>query len=80
MLLPHYRAEVLVIGKSKIVVGWHRRGFRWYWRWRCRPRGGQPKISGQIRRLAKHFAQQCFRNTILLRAFPRERTAFAGLE
>jgi len=37
-------ADVLVIVKSKTVVGWHRAGFRWYWRWRSRPPGCQPKI------------------------------------
>jgi hypothetical protein len=51
-------AEVLVIVKSKTVVGWHRAGFRWYWRWRCRPRGGRPMISEEMRRLIRQMAQQ----------------------
>jgi putative transposase len=29
------------------VVGWHRAGFRLYWRWRSRPRGGRPKVSAR---------------------------------
>jgi len=33
-------ADVLVIVKPETVVGWHRTGFRLYWRWRSRPRGG----------------------------------------
>ena len=51
-------AEVLVIVKPKTVVGWHRAGFRWYWRWRCLPRGGRPKISEEIRRLIRQMAQE----------------------
>ena len=59
-LLRHWPrwAEVLVIVKSKTVVGWHRAGFRWYWRWRCLPRGGRPKISEEIRRLIRQMAQE----------------------
>src|SRR6478752_2708719 len=34
--------EVLVIVKPDTVIGWHRAGFRLYWRWRSR-RGGRPK-------------------------------------
>ena len=36
--------EVLVIVKPDTVIGWHRAGFRLYWRWRSRPRGGQRPI------------------------------------
>src|SRR5437899_3870722 len=52
--LHHYWSrwsEVLVIVKPDTVVGWHRAGFRLYWRWRSRPRGGRPKISSEIRDL-----------------------------
>ena len=51
-------AEVLVIVKSKTVVGWHRAGFRLYWRWRSRPRGGRPKITAEIRRLIRRMAEE----------------------
>jgi len=50
-------AEVLLIVKLETVVGWHRTGFRLYWRWRWWPRGGRPRISPERRdwigRLAK---------------------------
>jgi hypothetical protein len=36
--------DVLVIVKPDTVIGWHRAGFRIYWRWRSRSRGGRPKI------------------------------------
>jgi hypothetical protein len=50
--------EVLVIVKPDTVIGWHRASFRLYWRWRSRPRGGRPKISGEIRALIQRLAQE----------------------
>jgi putative transposase len=51
-------AEVLVIVKPETVVGWHRAGFRLYWRWRSRPRGGRPKITEEIRVLIRRMAEE----------------------
>ncbi len=51
-------ADVLVIVKPDTVVGWHRAGFRLYWRWRSRPRGGRPKITDEIRGLIQRLAQE----------------------
>jgi len=49
-------SDVLVIVKPETVVGWHRAGFRLYWRWRSRPRGGRPKVSVEIRTLIRRMA------------------------
>jgi len=51
-------ADVLIIVKSETVVGWHRAGFRLYWRWRSRPCGGRPKIIGEIRVLTRRLAEE----------------------
>jgi transposase InsO family protein len=51
-------AEVLVIVKPSTVVGWHRTGFRLYWRWRSRARGGRPKITEEIRGLVRQLANE----------------------
>ena len=51
-------ADVLVIVKPETVVGWHRAGFRLYWRWRSRPRGGRPKITEEIRVLIRRMAEE----------------------
>jgi hypothetical protein len=51
-------ADVLEIVKSENVVGWHRAGLRLYWRWRSWPRGGRPKITGEIRVLIQHLAEE----------------------
>ena len=50
--------DVLVLVKPETVVGWHRAGFRLYWRWRSRPRGGGPKITEEIRVLIRRLAQE----------------------
>ena len=51
-------SDVLVIVKPETVIGWHRAGFRLYWRWRSRPRGGRPKITGEIRDLIRRMAEE----------------------
>jgi hypothetical protein len=38
--------RVLAIVRPETVVRWHRAGFRCYWRWKSRSRGGRPQISG----------------------------------
>ena len=50
--------DVLVIVKPETVVGWHRAGFRLYWRWRSRTRGGRPKITDEIRALIHRMAEE----------------------
>ncbi len=31
--------DAVVIVQPETVIGWHRRGFRLFWRWKSRPRG-----------------------------------------
>ena len=50
--------EVLVLVKPDTVIGWHLSGFRLYWRWRSRPRGGRPQITEEIRLLIRRLAQE----------------------
>src|ERR1700737_3575293 len=35
--------DALKIVRPETVIRWHRAGFRAYWRWKSRPRGGRPK-------------------------------------
>jgi putative transposase len=51
-------ADVLLIVKPETVVGWHRAGFRFYWRWRSRPQGGRPRISQEVRELIGRLAKE----------------------
>jgi len=50
--------EVLLIVKPETVVGWHRAGFRLYWRWRSRARGGRPRINQELQDLIARLAQE----------------------
>jgi transposase InsO family protein len=49
-LMPNV-LDALKIVKPETVVRWHRAGFRVYWRWKSRTRGGRPRASTEIRRL-----------------------------
>src|SRR5258708_36294027 len=40
--------NALTIVQPATVIRWHRTGFRLYWRWKSRTRGGRPKIPGEI--------------------------------
>jgi putative transposase len=50
--------DVLVIVRPETVIGWHRAGYRLYWRWRSRPRSGRPKITAEIRLLIRRLAEE----------------------
>src|SRR5207244_8131952 len=40
--------DALKILKPQTVIRWHRAGFRTYWRWKSRTRGGRPKRPADI--------------------------------
>ena len=42
---------VLQIIRPETLIRWHRAGFRSYWRWRSRNRGGRPQIDAELRAL-----------------------------
>jgi hypothetical protein len=46
----------LTVADRLLFVRWHRTGFRLYWRWKSRSRGGRPKIPGEIRRLIREMS------------------------
>jgi hypothetical protein len=50
--------DALVIVKPETVVGWHRAGFRLYWRWKSQPRVGRQRIAEEIRVLIRRLAQE----------------------
>jgi hypothetical protein len=49
-LRPSVLNAVLIV-QPETVVRWHREGFRLYWRWKSRARGGRPRIPSELRRL-----------------------------
>jgi hypothetical protein len=48
--------NALVIVKPETVIGWHRAGFRLFWRWKSRSRGGRPKVPRDIRLLIRNMS------------------------
>ena len=48
--------EVLTIIRPETLVRWHRAGFRCYWRWKSRPRGGRPQIDADLRALIRRMS------------------------
>ena len=52
-------AEVLLIVKPETVVGWHRTGFRLFWRWRSRGRApGRATVTAEIQELIRRIARE----------------------
>ncbi len=38
------------------LVRWHRQGFKIYWRWKSRSRGGRPKVTAELRTLIRQMS------------------------
>jgi transposase InsO family protein len=45
--------KVLTIIRPETLVRWHRAGFRCYWCWKSRRRGGRPQIDAELRALIR---------------------------
>src|ERR1700730_17415963 len=45
--------KVLTISWPETLVRWHKAGFRCYWRWKSRRRGGRPQIDTELRALIR---------------------------
>ena len=48
--------NVLMIIRPETLVRWHRAGFRCYWRWKSRSRGGRPQIETDVRALIQRMS------------------------
>src|SRR5215813_9213282 len=48
--------NALVIVRPETVIGWHRAGFRLFWRWKSLSRGGRPKVQLEIRQLIRNMS------------------------
>ena len=59
VLLSRRRAgwsDALTVVRPATLIKWHRAGFRRYWTWRSRPKGGRPAIDPQVRALIRRMA------------------------
>jgi hypothetical protein len=50
--------KVLTIIRAETLVRWHRAGFRCYWRWKSRRRGGRPQIETELRALIRLMSME----------------------
>jgi hypothetical protein len=57
-LIQLYRwfPSILQVLAPETLVRWHRAGFRCYWRWKSRPRGGRPQIETELRVLIRRMS------------------------
>ena len=54
-LFPSVLNAVTIV-QPETVIRWHRTGFRLYWRWKSRSRGGRPRVPLEIRRLIREMS------------------------
>jgi len=50
--------SALIIVKPDTVIRWHRRGFRFYWRWKSQPKGRRPRVDAEIRTLIRRMCEE----------------------
>ncbi|MGA2445818.1 MAG: helix-turn-helix domain-containing protein [Opitutaceae bacterium] len=49
--------KAVVIIQPQTVIGWHRAGFRRYWRWKSRRRDGRPSLDPELIQLIRRMWQ-----------------------
>jgi hypothetical protein len=52
---PSVLAAITIV-QPETIIRWHRTGFRLYWRWKSRSRGGRPKVPMEIQRLIREMS------------------------
>jgi len=50
--------QVVTVVQPETLVRWHRAGFRLYWRWKSRSRGGRPQIETDLRALIRQMSME----------------------
>jgi hypothetical protein len=48
--------NVVAVIRPETLARWHRAGFRLYWRWKSRARGGRPRIEAELRILIRQMS------------------------
>ena len=51
---PNWRSA-LILFQPETVIGWQRAGFRMFWRWKSRPRGGRPRKDAALVELIRRM-------------------------
>ena len=53
-LCPDWRRS-LVLFQPQTLINWHRLGFRLFWRWKSRGRGGRPSVDRELITLVRRM-------------------------
>src|SRR5450755_2205320 len=56
-LFPQIIGAITII-QPETVIGWHRAGFRTWWRWKSRNRGGRPKLDQELCDLIRRMCEE----------------------
>jgi transposase InsO family protein len=56
-LFPAITGAIRIV-QPETVIGWHRAGFRTWWRWKSRNRGGRPKVDRELRDLIRRMSEE----------------------
>jgi putative transposase len=54
-LLLNWKVRIFVV-EPETVIKWHRSAFKFYWRWKSKPKGGRPRVSREVIALIKQMA------------------------
>jgi transposase InsO family protein len=49
--------DSLIVVKPATVVRWHRQGFKYYWAWKSRHKGGRPAVAPVVRDLIRRMSR-----------------------
>jgi transposase InsO family protein len=49
--------DSLIVVKPETVVRWHRQGFKYYWTWKSRQKGGRPGVPLEVRDLIRRISR-----------------------
>jgi len=52
-----WRSALLIV-QPDTVVGWHRQGFKLFWRWKSRAKRGRPAVDAEIRNLIRRMSRE----------------------
>ena len=56
-LFPSIASAITII-RPETVIGWHRAGFRAWWRWKSRNLGGRPRVDRELRNLIRRMCEE----------------------
>ena len=50
--------NALVVVRPETLIGWHRRAFQLFWRWKCHGVGGRPRLPAKLRELIAEMVRE----------------------